>query len=80
MIAIVLAIAELFTLSWCYGVRRICKDTEFMIGKNPNIYWRLCWGVITPALMTAILIYTFFAYEPLTYKGHSYPEWAYGKI
>ncbi|XP_037916674.1 sodium-dependent nutrient amino acid transporter 1-like isoform X2 [Hermetia illucens] len=77
LIALVLAIAELFTLGWIYGVRRICKDTEFMIGRNPGLYWRLCWGIITPILMTAILIYTFVSYEPLQYKGQTYPAWSY---
>lgn len=77
MIALTLAIVELFSLGWIYGVRRICKDTEFMIGKNPGWYWRICWGVITPIMMTAILIYTFVSYEPLQYKGQSYPAWAY---
>lgn len=80
LIALVLAIAELFTLGWIYGVRRICKDTEFMIGRNPGLYWRLCWGIITPILMTAILIYTFVSYEPLQYKGQTYPAWSYGKL
>lgn len=61
------------------GVDRICRDAEFMIGRNPGIYWRLCWGILTPAVMTVILIYTFITYEPLLYKDtYVYPPMAYG--
>lgn len=61
------------------GVDRICRDVEFMIGRNPGIYWRICWGILTPIVMTVILIYTFITYEPLTYKKtYVYPPTAYG--
>ncbi|XP_053689270.1 sodium-dependent nutrient amino acid transporter 1 isoform X2 [Sabethes cyaneus] len=76
-IALVLAIAELFAIGWIYGVDRFCKDVEFMLGTRPNIYWRLCWRWITPALMTAILIYNLATLEPLTYQGYIYPSIAY---
>lgn len=79
LIAFVLAIAELIAISWIYGVDRLCRDTEFMIGKKPGLYWRLCWGLITPLLMIAILIYTIVTYKPLTYKDIPYPHSAYGK-
>lgn len=78
LIAFVLAIAELIAIGWIYGVNRLCKDIEFMIGRNPGIYWRLCWGIITPILMISILIYTIVSYEPLTYKNILYPNSAYG--
>lgn len=61
------------------GVDRICRDAEFMIGRNPGFYWRLCWGILTPVIMTVILIYTFITYEPLKYKKtYVYPTTAYG--
>ncbi|XP_055372359.1 sodium-dependent nutrient amino acid transporter 1-like isoform X2 [Condylostylus longicornis] len=77
MICLVLGIMELIVLGWVYGVDRLCKDTEFMIGKNPGLYWRICWGFLTPAIMLAILIYTFASYSPIEYKDIKYPEWAY---
>lgn len=78
LIAFVLSITELIAIGWIYGVDRLCKDIEFMIGRNPGIYWRLCWGIITPILMISILIYTIVSYEPLTYKNIFYPNTAYG--
>uniref|UniRef100_A0A1Q3FXN8 Transporter n=1 Tax=Culex tarsalis TaxID=7177 RepID=A0A1Q3FXN8_CULTA len=76
-IALVLAIAELIAIGWIYGVDRLCKDVEFMLGHRPNLYWRLCWRWVTPLLMTAILIYNLLTLQPLTYQGYVYPTIAY---
>uniref|UniRef100_A0A8D8P6H6 Transporter n=2 Tax=Culex pipiens TaxID=7175 RepID=A0A8D8P6H6_CULPI len=76
-IALVLAIAELIAIGWIYGVDRLCKDVEFMLGHRPNLYWRLCWRWVTPLLMTAILIYNLVTLQPLTYQGYVYPTIAY---
>lgn len=48
-----------------------------MIGRNPGIYWRLCWGIFTPFLLIAILIYTIVTYQPVTYRDYIYPDSAY---
>ncbi|XP_030377442.1 sodium-dependent nutrient amino acid transporter 1 isoform X2 [Scaptodrosophila lebanonensis] len=77
MIALVLGIAELYTIGWIYGTDRLCKDVEFMMGRKVGKYWRLCWAVITPLIMTVILIYFYATYEPLTYNNIIYPHWAY---
>lgn len=79
MIALVLGIVELYALGWIYGTKRLCKDTEFMIGFKVGLYWRICWSIVTPLIMTVILVYTFVSYEPLTYKDIVYPEWAYSE-
>lgn len=63
---------------WIYGVNRLCRDTEFMIGQNPGWYWRICWGFITPGVMITILLYTFISFRPLTYRDYVYPDTAYG--
>uniref|UniRef100_A0AAG5DIX9 Transporter n=1 Tax=Anopheles atroparvus TaxID=41427 RepID=A0AAG5DIX9_ANOAO len=77
-ITLVLAIAELIAICWVYGVDRLCKDTEFMLGHRPSIYWRLCWRWITPLLMFVILIYNLVTLQPLMYKQYVYPTVAYG--
>lgn len=79
MIALVLGIAELYVLGWVYGVDRLCRDAEFMMGRKVGPYWRWCWAVFTPLIMTAILIYFLATYTPLTYNDVTYPTWAYGK-
>lgn len=73
-IAFVLAIAELYTFSWIYGVDRFCKDIEFMLGFRPNIYWRTCWRFITPVLMSVILLYTLITLEPIKDGDNEYPS------
>ncbi|KAH8323332.1 hypothetical protein KR067_005258 [Drosophila pandora] len=77
MIALVLGIAELYTIGWIYGTDRLCKDIEFMLGRKVGLYWRLCWSIITPLIMTTILVYFYATYEPLTYNNVIYPFWAY---
>ncbi|XP_001357370.4 sodium-dependent nutrient amino acid transporter 1 isoform X2 [Drosophila pseudoobscura] len=77
MIALVLGIAELYTIGWIYGTDRLCKDIEFMLGRKVGLYWRLCWSIFTPLIMTVILIYFYATYEPLTYNDKIYPGWAY---
>lgn len=76
MIALVLGIAELYTLGWIYGTDRLCKDIEFMLGRKVGLYWRLCWGIFTPLIMTIIMIYFYATYEPLTYNDQTFPAWA----
>lgn len=62
------------------GVDRICKDAEFMVGRNPGVYWRTCWGIVTPAVMITVLLYTLIQYKPLTYGEYVYPTTAYGEL
>ncbi|EDW77462.2 uncharacterized protein Dwil_GK18075, isoform B [Drosophila willistoni] len=78
MIALVLGIAELYTVGWIYGTDRLCKDIEFMLNRKVGLYWRLCWGIFTPLIMTIILIYFYATYEPLTYNDQIFPSWASG--
>lgn len=56
--AFILAIGELYAFCYIYGVDRLCRDIEFMLGFRPNFYWRICWKFLTPGLMTAILVYS----------------------
>ncbi|XP_004520940.1 sodium-dependent nutrient amino acid transporter 1 isoform X1 [Ceratitis capitata] len=77
MIALILGILELYVLGWVYGVDRLCKDIEFMIGHRVGRYWRWCWALITPGIMTLILIYFYATYQSLTYNNVPYPNWAY---
>ncbi|XP_049308962.1 sodium-dependent nutrient amino acid transporter 1 [Bactrocera dorsalis] len=74
-IALFLAIGEIVTISWIYGVKRFCKDIEFMCDLKTGIYWRLCWAIFTPGLMFLVLVYTLVTYKPLEYKDVAYPDY-----
>ncbi|XP_036334373.1 sodium-dependent nutrient amino acid transporter 1 isoform X1 [Rhagoletis pomonella] len=76
-IALFLAIGEIVTISWIYGVKRFCKDIEFMCNLKTGFYWRICWAIFTPGLLFLVLVYTLINYKPLEYKGMEYPEYIY---
>ncbi|XP_017120373.1 sodium-dependent nutrient amino acid transporter 1 [Drosophila elegans] len=76
-VALVLAIFELVAIAWVYGVKRLCRDVEFMIGIKTSLYYRICWAVVTPLLMLTILVYTLVLYEPLKYNDYTYQSGVY---
>ncbi|CAH0723409.1 unnamed protein product, partial [Brenthis ino] len=71
-------IAEVAGVIWIYGVENICLDLEFMLGIKTSFYWRLCWGIITPAMMIVVFIYALIASDPLEFgDDYEYPTAAY---
>lgn len=62
-IAFNLVIFELGTFCYIYGVDRICKDIEFMLGFRPNLYWRLCWKYLTPGTTAFLVAYYYWDYH-----------------
>ncbi|XP_036347528.1 sodium-dependent nutrient amino acid transporter 1-like [Rhagoletis pomonella] len=68
-----LSVFEVIGITWFYGLRNFCDDVEFMTNRKVSIYWRLCWGIITPILLAVIFIYSLVVMEPLTYATWSYP-------
>lgn len=77
-VVICLAIAEILSFGWIYGVNRLCKDIEFMLGIKTGLYWRICWGLISPLIMTAILCFKAVTLKPLKYHDYTYTEWELG--
>lgn len=78
-VALILAIVELITVSWVYGVDRFCKDIEFMLGRKTGLYWRVCWAFITPAIMIVILCYFVLTWKPINYQNYEYHPKMHGK-
>ncbi|XP_067628880.1 sodium-dependent nutrient amino acid transporter 1-like [Eurosta solidaginis] len=76
-IGLVLAIFELIAVGWIYGVNNFCRDVYFMLGITTTIYYRICWAIITPTFMTAVLVYTIINYTPLQYNGYTYQDGFY---
>ena len=73
----ILAIFEMITFSYIYGVNRVCKDVEFMLGYRPGIFWRITWWFVTPVVMTAIVIYSFVKYENPKDNANEFPAIAH---
>lgn len=59
-IAFNLVIFELVTFCYIYGVERMCKDIQFMLGFRPSIYWRICWKYLTPGLTAFLVAYYYY--------------------
>ncbi|XP_021912916.1 sodium-dependent nutrient amino acid transporter 1-like isoform X1 [Zootermopsis nevadensis] len=74
----ILGTIEMIGIAWVYGVDNLAEDLEFMLGKKLGIYWRLCWGFITPVLMLVILVYSIAIMQPETYHDEPFPTSAYG--
>lgn len=79
-IVFVLATFEVTGIFWVYGLENFLDDVEFMLSRRPSVYWRICWGIITPVLLTAILIYTIAIMKPLEYSGIAYPDSAHSEL
>lgn len=73
-VALILAIVEIITVTWIYGVDRLCLDIEFMLHYKIGIYWRICWKYVTPSIMIAVLFYYIYTWQPLNYQGKEYPH------
>lgn len=63
-VTLTLAVFELFTFAWIYGVDRVCKDIEFMLGVKTGLFWRICWGIVTPLVVLIILLVSIATYVP----------------
>ncbi|XP_069749773.1 sodium- and chloride-dependent neutral and basic amino acid transporter B(0+)-like isoform X3 [Narcine bancroftii] len=76
---LVTASLELISLSWVYGLNSFIKDIEMMIGERSWhfwLWWRMCWYLISPCLMTAIIIWSLITFTSPTYGTVEYPIWA----
>ncbi|KAM4663387.1 uncharacterized protein O3C94_011618 [Discoglossus pictus] len=75
---LIAAVLELVGISWIYGANRFIKDIEMMIGKKHWIFWlwwRICWFFISPALLTAICLWSLITFEAPKYGSVTYPTW-----
>ncbi|GCC25443.1 sodium- and chloride-dependent glycine transporter 2 isoform X1 [Chiloscyllium punctatum] len=73
---VIIAIFELVGVSYIYGLKRFCEDIEMMIGFQPSYFWRICWAFVTPTILTFILCFSFYQWEPMTYENYKYPAWS----
>uniref|UniRef100_H3AZL2 Transporter n=2 Tax=Latimeria chalumnae TaxID=7897 RepID=H3AZL2_LATCH len=73
---VIIAIFELVGISYIYGLQRFCEDIEMMIGFQPSKFWRICWAFVTPTILTFILCFSFYQWEPMTYEEYKYPAWS----
>jgi solute carrier family 6 GABA transporter-like protein 6/8/11/12/13 len=46
-----IAFFETAAIVWCYGAKRLSSNVKDMTGKYPNLFFRVCWLVISPLLI-----------------------------
>ncbi|XP_029647067.2 sodium- and chloride-dependent transporter XTRP3-like isoform X1 [Octopus sinensis] len=72
----IVAFLEIVAVSYKYGINNFCNDVYGMIGKRPNIIWRVLWKFIAPALILILLVSTIIMkfIDPVTYKAYNKNE------
>ncbi|XP_005410530.1 PREDICTED: sodium- and chloride-dependent neutral and basic amino acid transporter B(0+) isoform X2 [Chinchilla lanigera] len=78
---LVAAILEIGGIIWIYGGNRFISDIEMMIGQQSRgfwLWWKFCWFVITPVLLSIILIWSLVKFRKPEYAGIPFPAWANG--
>ncbi|XP_013363163.1 PREDICTED: sodium- and chloride-dependent neutral and basic amino acid transporter B(0+) isoform X3 [Chinchilla lanigera] len=63
------------------GGNRFISDIEMMIGQQSRgfwLWWKFCWFVITPVLLSIILIWSLVKFRKPEYAGIPFPAWANG--
>ncbi|XP_029462565.1 sodium- and chloride-dependent neutral and basic amino acid transporter B(0+)-like [Rhinatrema bivittatum] len=75
---LIAAVLELIGICWIYGGNRFIQDIEMMIGKKNFcfwLWWRACWFIISPLLLTAILIWSLVTFHSPKHGDVEYPTW-----
>ncbi|XP_076005851.1 sodium-dependent neutral amino acid transporter B(0)AT1-like [Genypterus blacodes] len=86
---------EMIAVVYIYGIDRLNKDLEFMIGQKPSIYWQVTWRFISPLIVLVILVFylvtqaqetlTYLVWDPNSEKFPGlatvpYPSWVNGVV
>ncbi|ROK64946.1 Sodium-dependent neutral amino acid transporter B(0)AT3 [Anabarilius grahami] len=69
---LVIAFFEIIGVVCFYGMKQFSDDIEYMTGRRPNLYWRVCWMGISPLMLLVVLV----AYVAVQVQKHpTYPTW-----
>ncbi|XP_062871509.1 inactive sodium-dependent neutral amino acid transporter B(0)AT3 [Trichomycterus rosablanca] len=69
---LIIAFFEIIGVVGFYGMKRFSEDIEYMTGRKPNIFWRVCWMGISPIMLLVVLV----AYVVVQVQVHpEYPAW-----
>ncbi|XP_035226015.1 sodium-dependent noradrenaline transporter-like, partial [Stegodyphus dumicola] len=72
------ALFEAIGVAWIYGLDRFCDNIQEMMGFIPGLFWRLCWKVISPFFLVAVIVSAIISNTTLQYQDYVYPPWAVG--
>ncbi|XP_070995079.1 sodium-dependent neutral amino acid transporter B(0)AT1-like [Oncorhynchus clarkii lewisi] len=69
---LIIAFFEIIAVAYIYGIGRFSDDLEFMTGHRPNIFWKVCWLVISPLMLFVVLV-AYVVAQAQTH--HTYAAW-----
>lgn len=58
------------------GAERFSQDMKLMFGYGAPVVLRVCWCVISPAIMFVVFLLVVIQYKDVTYEGYTYPAFA----
>lgn len=70
-IIFILVVMEVAAVHWVYGINNFCRDVEFMLGRKTGVYWKFCWTLLIPILLSVIFIYSQIVAKPLKVGIHT---------
>jgi len=71
-----IALCEVLTLAYGYGAERFLSDLEYMLGRKPSVWWKICWKYASPLVIGGLLIFSLVTWSGVTYGKYKYPPWA----
>ncbi|XP_012869307.1 PREDICTED: sodium-dependent dopamine transporter [Dipodomys ordii] len=67
---------EAIGVAWFYGVQQFSEDIKQMTGQRPNLYWRLCWKLVSPCFLLFVVVVSIVTFRPPHYGAYVFPDWA----
>uniref|UniRef100_H2ZI19 Transporter n=1 Tax=Ciona savignyi TaxID=51511 RepID=H2ZI19_CIOSA len=67
---------ESISVTWFYGIDRLCEDIKAMLGFGPGLYWRVCWKYISPLFVSFMIVMSFIFTSNLEYGSYVFPNWS----
>lgn len=49
------AFFECIAVVWIYGFKRLSKNVQDMTGRLPNLFFKICWPVLSPLIILVSL-------------------------
>ncbi|XP_014790773.2 sodium- and chloride-dependent glycine transporter 1 [Octopus bimaculoides] len=73
---LLVTILECLAISYIYGFENFSDDIKMMLGKAPNLYWKISWKYLCPTSIITIAILNIVLYKEPDLNGKEYPCWA----
>ncbi len=76
---VLMAFLEVITVTWFYGVDKIMnhiKEMGMTIPRIMQLYWTICWQVVTPLILLAVTFLAWLDFVPDSLEDYTFPPGA----